>query len=243
MFFEMDFSHFSFLDEAKNDWQAAVNLYNSGLYSQAVYFLQQSVEKSSKFWGLSLRFVSYDDLKKLGHNPHKVFKKLFGEAVLLGMGNKEGFELLESNVNRLPSVDERVHRIGSKLKAELNFNYIKIKEGQTAMDALRDCFMEAENLDIVGYLEGLRGKPEWEKKCIGMVNKINKESRYITLQMGLSFLVWGLESNSRYPDYNEGTVPSDLYSKDTELVKALPFFTEVQGVCIDILDEVCRLRE
>lgn len=94
-------------------------------------------------------------------------------------------------------------------------------------------------MDVVGYLEGLRGMPEWERVCMCMVDKINREARYVTLQMALSFLVWGLEANTRYPDYGKGTVPSDLYSKDTELVKALPFFMEVQEGCINVLYEGC----
>lgn len=239
MFFKMDFSHSSFLDEARDDLKAARCLYEGGLYAQAVYHVQQSIEKSSKFWGLTLRMFSYEDLKKLGHNPHKVFKKLFEGAVEMGMVETDLFKRLEDFISGCLSVDERVRKICEKLKRDLNFIFVVIEEGQTPLEALRVFLKEEEDLGIVRNLEELRGMPEWESVCMCMVDKINREARYVTLQMSLSFLVWGLEANTRYPDYGKGTVPSDLYSKDTELVKNMPFFMEVQEGCINALYEGC----
>lgn len=66
-----------------------------------------------------------------------VCKKLFGGAVEMGMVETDLFKRLEVFISGGLSVDERVQRISAKLKAELDFNYVEVKEGQTPLEALR----------------------------------------------------------------------------------------------------------
>jgi len=55
---------FDFAEIAKGDWLAAKVLYQKRLYAQAVYMLQQSVEKSAKSFGLMMGILKPSDVIK-----------------------------------------------------------------------------------------------------------------------------------------------------------------------------------
>ena len=52
-----------FMEISKMDLAAAKCLYKSGLYSQAVFYLQQSVEKAAKSFGLLTGTINENELK------------------------------------------------------------------------------------------------------------------------------------------------------------------------------------
>lgn len=62
---------------AKNDFLAARTLYQKHLNAQAVYALQQSVEKSAKSFGLMMGILKINDLRSVSHRSV--------HALLLGM--------------------------------------------------------------------------------------------------------------------------------------------------------------
>lgn len=65
-----------FYDLAISDLSAAKQLYQTGHYSQAIFFLQQSVEKALKGMGLATKMVTFDQLstRSIGHNAFRIFK-------------------------------------------------------------------------------------------------------------------------------------------------------------------------
>jgi len=68
------------LEIAKKDLKASKCLYDNGLYPQAVFYLQQSVEKATKTFGILSDFIDENELKDfVGHNPLKIHKKVFEE--------------------------------------------------------------------------------------------------------------------------------------------------------------------
>jgi HEPN domain-containing protein len=73
-----------FLEEARSDLRAAAFLHKGKHYSQSVFFLQQSVEKSLKALGLEAKFVEFNSLAKgqIGHSGHKIF--IFGAKDMAG---------------------------------------------------------------------------------------------------------------------------------------------------------------
>jgi len=85
------------LDISKQDLAAAKCLYENELYSQAVFYLQQSVEKAAKAFGLLMGIISENELKGrkgIGHNPLKIHKKV-ADKQLEQIGKlKDGFEIL-----------------------------------------------------------------------------------------------------------------------------------------------------
>jgi hypothetical protein len=73
-------AHLAFLEVAKRDPEAARCLSSRKLYPQAVFFLQQSVEKATKSFGLWAKVVTEGEVKDaVGHDAWKVFSKIFGE--------------------------------------------------------------------------------------------------------------------------------------------------------------------
>ena len=50
-----------FLEIAKTDLKAAACLYEQALYPQAVFFLQQSVEKALIAFALIMKYISKED--------------------------------------------------------------------------------------------------------------------------------------------------------------------------------------
>jgi len=65
----------TFLNIARKDLKAANCLYENKLYPQAVFFLQQSIEKMSKSLSASLDMFTMDELKtKIGHDATKIYR-------------------------------------------------------------------------------------------------------------------------------------------------------------------------
>ena len=63
-----------FIKMAKTDLTASQLLYESSLYPQAVYSLQQAIEKSTKSFGLALGVIDKGDLQRnVGHISSRVF--------------------------------------------------------------------------------------------------------------------------------------------------------------------------
>lgn len=66
-----------YLKLAKEDLETAQLLYKCKKYSNALYHYHQSVEKASKFIGLSSGGISEKQLTSISHEPIRVFKFLF----------------------------------------------------------------------------------------------------------------------------------------------------------------------
>jgi len=62
---------------AKEDLETAQILYKEKKYSNSLYHYHQSVEKTSKYIGLSIGGISEAQLSDISHDPIKVFKLLF----------------------------------------------------------------------------------------------------------------------------------------------------------------------
>jgi hypothetical protein len=62
---------------AETDIRASKILYDNKLYTQALFYFQQSVEKVSKYIGLQMACISESMLKNISHDPTKVFAKMF----------------------------------------------------------------------------------------------------------------------------------------------------------------------
>lgn len=62
------------LNTSKKDLSAAQTLYESEHFSNAIFLLQQSVEKCIKSYGIALQIIEETDLvKKINHSSHKIF--------------------------------------------------------------------------------------------------------------------------------------------------------------------------
>lgn len=145
---------------ARNDLEASKCLFERELYPQAVFYLQQSVEKATKSFGLLNDVIKEEELKNVvGHNPLKVYKK--------------SIENQEEKIERITDAIEKVPKLGeTKLIKDFNFrNYHKkIAESLTWFGSLdevkeeilfiqkselRSAIQELDNIE--SELESLQG--------------------------------------------------------------------------------------
>lgn len=70
------------IDIAKSDLDASERLYEGGSYPQAVFYLEQSIEKTAKAFGLEVGIIEEEELQGLGHHHEEIFiqiqDKMFG---------------------------------------------------------------------------------------------------------------------------------------------------------------------
>ncbi|MGB2727105.1 MAG: HEPN domain-containing protein [Halobacteriota archaeon] len=86
---------------ARKDLEAAKCLFESELYPQAVFYLQQSVEKANKSFAILNNIIKEDekDLKDVGHDSMEVYKRSFKEQ-------KEKLEKLNEAFKKIPKLKE-----------------------------------------------------------------------------------------------------------------------------------------
>lgn len=88
------------LEIAKMDLQASKVLYENRLYSQAIFYFQQSVEKANKAFALITNQVDEKELpKKIGHEPIKIYEKNIKQQ-------KDKHEQLNQNLKNFPELKE-----------------------------------------------------------------------------------------------------------------------------------------
>jgi len=83
------------LEMTKRDLEAAKILYSSELYPQAVFYLQQSVEKMTKSFALRFKIITENELLEIGHNPLLILKKLIE-------GHGETLDTICDVINKVP---------------------------------------------------------------------------------------------------------------------------------------------
>lgn len=85
---------------AKQDLEAAKCLFERGFYPQAVFYLQQSVEKATKSFGLLSNVIKEDELTvDIGHNPLNVYKKSIEEQ-------KDKLDKINCAIEKVPKLRE-----------------------------------------------------------------------------------------------------------------------------------------
>ena len=68
------------LEIAKKDLEATKILFNNMLYAQAIFYLQQCIEKAIKSLGIKRKIITESDLwKEIGHKALKVFSKSYNQ--------------------------------------------------------------------------------------------------------------------------------------------------------------------
>ena len=107
-----------FLEIAKIDLAAAKCLHSQHLHSPSIFHLQQAVEKSIKYFGISQKIISIDEAKKnIGHDAWKLYLKIFREyenritkLEEFFIESKEVKEVsLIKNLNRLFELRSKIH--------------------------------------------------------------------------------------------------------------------------------------
>ncbi len=150
----------TFLEIAKKDLEAAKCLYDREMYPQAIFYLQQSVEKAAKSFALKMKMIEEGELKGrkgIGHNPLKIHKKIADEQRRKIERIRKGIEAIPElgNVNLIKLINaDKQHEILNKSQEFLDYlNAEKVKENLIFLD----------NREIMDFIEELN-KLESETK-------------------------------------------------------------------------------
>ncbi|MDR7757422.1 HEPN domain-containing protein, partial [Riemerella anatipestifer] len=137
--FTTSYMNNDFIELAKNDIESSEILFKYKKFSNSIYFYHQAVEKVVKYLGLQIGIINENELKRISHNPLKVFSILDAkENIFKGQGGDDFKMMLKKMTDEeiarqtLSSIDEslsNLYEIDNKKSYFQNFiEYIKDKE-------------------------------------------------------------------------------------------------------------------
>lgn len=216
------------LYSAERDLKAVVELFNSGIYPDAVFHFQQAVEKGCKFWGLSMGLITWEEIRNIGHNPEKVFRILFKRINKIEDNAESEYDKMLNDICKKSNLDERVKKVLGEIFYICNNDIIPILSGQSPYEAVAayfDNYPKAAILHpgITEKLEELKNHPHRDKVAMNFWIDTEDVCKMPACLMELSLLVFATEQNARYPDIVKGIKPEDLYNEDTLFVQQIPF--------------------
>lgn len=233
-----DFSHTSFLNQADSDINSAKILLGAEKYSQAIYFFQQSVEKSCKYLGLTIKAFNYKQLRKISHEPEKVFDTIFHNEIMTLVSNDNYYDKLKDLLFK-QELNERAYAAYCHIEEAFNIkdseHEVDIYSEQVITFYENNLFNKLLPTDLIHNIKIRQGIPKIEELCKNLLSSIKNLEKCILCQMLMSFLVGGVEANSRYPDYDQDTTPDKIYSEESEIIQNLSYFIEKQIFCIQVL--------
>lgn len=147
---------YALLKTAEGDLQAANHLFEKKLYPQAVFFLQQAVEKAFKSLGIHDRAVTEEDLKKFKHDPTKIFIKFLEFWKRLGLAIKESriveflpelgvFYIVSDLPNRINDL-ENLSKFFEQITIDYKSAFISEKKIEEFLSSIMDFREEIENM-------------------------------------------------------------------------------------------------
>lgn len=234
-----DLSHTNFLDLSSSDINSAKVLLQVKEYHNAVYHFQQSVEKSCKYLGLTMKAFTFDELRQISHEPQKVFDKVFSSTFFTDAYSNIDYEFFKKEIQKL-NIDKKVDFSYKQIQNSIN-NPHEERLGKLPSEIIVDFYnnnpFSIHNNFIKELVENARimkGYSKCEDICKQLITRNDEIEICVFSQMLMSFLVSGVEANSRYPD-KVGVTPKEIYSDKSFIVQYLDYFIEKQLFCIKIL--------
>ena len=184
-----------YLQIAERDLKDYEILFNNGSYANAIYHLEQSIEKIAKIF----HFIFSDNpvQKEIGHKSLKVYVKLLEE-------NEEFFNPIIDNKlnNTINSLKDLVNDNKKEKIAQLSFSELKpIKEN---IELFKKNILSEFNV-ILDLLSNHKGtEPNFIDKIETNENDIKFIISYVINFFSIylfSVIIWPHESLTRYPDY------------------------------------------
>jgi HEPN domain-containing protein len=225
------------LSVAKSDLKSAAILYHKKLWSQAIYSLQQSVEKSCKSIALYCKLVKKNEMwRSIGHDSYKFYalliRRLKADVVLhKNWLTKENYEKYYKMYEDQEKLFLAIGKNPKKLEiAKLNETWIvatlKMYEnnGKTYFDAM--CL---PLLSDISNLKGIRDLPNYSASFMFMYfSKLLSLAQILT---GLAIITYPHEAYSRYPGKE---MNPKSYNESTGIVKTFP-------IIFSLNDQICYL--
>ena len=238
---------------AKADYKAAAILYKKGLYAQAVYNLQQSIEKSVKSFGLMVGIIKPTDLRDVSHDSvYALLIRMDSLAEYLGKSVSYLLTVNQKENERLPQLSNVLQRIGPLIPSPES-----IRSDVKTIDKLdtRQMWIATLNLDTTNkFVKSALDTLEtnyWAKqkvvlpmRFIHLLSKLTKQKSMVNYYMGLlqssprsyslAILTMWHEMPTRYPpvashDYWQ----AEQYTSDKPLLKRFPFLLKHAKILVN----------
>ncbi|HEX7319980.1 MAG TPA: HEPN domain-containing protein [bacterium] len=230
----------AFLNVAKKDLKAAQTLYARRLYPQAIFYLQQSIEKSFKAFGILYDNLTVVELKnKVGHFPLRVLSHMmqkiketpeWQQSLDIWLHGKDKIAITPDKLDETIKVFNNVKLFDMiempKLRKLLNV-LLKYMSGPVRRKNLSAVAPTIYN-GIASYAKMTKKKyapnmtEATSNKAMATLQKIFPyiaEAEYLLIMLSLSIPPSAIQ-NSRYPMYSG--IPSKIYNAKHYLVKAFP---------------------
>ncbi len=168
---------------ARKDLEAAKCLYEKEFYPQAVFYLQQSVEKANKSWAIVIGIIKEGEAKKALHNPLKIYIKSIKKQ-------REELEKVIAIIKKVPEVKEtklmKDFDVGNYYKGVVNLlDVFEFLEEEAAYKKLIEEILfiqEGEIRSIISKLNNLELQKVHPKDIkISEKDFIEKKESYIEL--------------------------------------------------------------
>ena len=240
------------LETSRKDIEASRILHKKKLYPQAVFYFQQSVEKSTKSFGLIEKMIDEKGLwNKIKHKPLKIFtrlskkydkrpkmKKIIKELEALQKDDKAYADISQKELKSLITSLENILRDIETFKPESELSEEQLK-------TIRTGFIKAS--------QDIKTKhPEEYEQVFGP--KLEVESMMRALFKGflmrqhanmssafLAYITGPHSVLSRYP--KENFSPEEFYNRENPLVKSLPKLIKIQDREIKVITNLAKVSD
>lgn len=235
---------------SKADLVSSKVLYDNGIYHQAFSTFHQSVEKATKFLALSIGGISEKDLKnKMSHDGIKLFEELL--RIVASRVDFIPIDEIESNDFKMLIVQmsgmtdpERVSFIKQEILSRVLAPYpIPANDLSRPLQLVLDYMKQLGVTDerIVGPMKDLEYMYVERKMWPSIMNTIitvNFTGKAIPLLFSFTvFTNYFRADEFRYPTLKLGN-PTEYFSKSNVYVIELPFFIEMFGKTLEILEKI-----
>jgi len=233
-------------------------LYESRLYPQAVFSLQQAVEKMTKAFGSLSADMSLDIMKKeVGHKPFNVFLYTLQQFVQSFKSQNEGVptgsvmdDLQHDKMNFESGVQQAVQVYKVLEKIDGLSNFVLATQLQPVLNQMRDPSGTQFDPDTDTFMDSLEQflKKQYksiDKKKIEYICTLLRKYMYdILLAIGpLAFLVLILPSqciqDTRYPI--DEINPLIFYTKEHPSIKSFDDIIEISYFVYEHMSEVFKM--
>jgi hypothetical protein len=216
---------------AESDRRAADVLHQAQLYPQAVFALQQAVEKTVKAIGLSTRVVSIAELQgAISHRAINVYLMAMRKTLAVGnarMGDQQAIGMLNGLLSTVEGARDRFANTSKPTAAELEqwiiaHRSLRDELGGVLAGPAGIQMLEAVDESITAPLPF--AATEIPKRIFGAMSVI----------AGLYYLCLATLAHAVTPRYGEGDrSPIDIYTAAHPLVARLRDLVEIAGECIE----------
>jgi len=243
------------LEIAKKDLEATKILFNNKLYAQAIFYLQQCIEKAIKSLGIKRKIITESELKKeIGHKALKVLSKSYNQfrnkmATLdfIEVGGKK-YPLNKVAIEKLPKAfpsEEMESKVSFSREELLNIISKITREKDRLNKFIEDVkgvlYQLLDTLHEIVPIEEKEAKREANKRQIdAFVNEWNEVySKLFSCHSTLFYLylVFSPHSeSSRYPrkDFN----PLEIYNDKMPLIEQLSSYIKITDETLDDLEHI-----